>query len=354
LRLLVEASNLAVGVENGLIVEPEGAFDTVLRFPRGLLLPGLINCHDHLHRNHYGRLGNGPYVSSYDWGRDIQRRHADAIAHGRRVPRRRALLRGAWKNLLSGVTTVVHHDRCEPDFDQEFPGRVAPVRWAHSIGLEPEVGKAASGEGPFAIHLAEGTDARAADEVRELDRFGLLNRDLLAVHAVGLDADGIGRLRAAGATVVWCPSSNLFLLGRTASAGLLAAGTDVLLGSDSLLSGAGTLLDEIRVARELGLISDERLEQAVSDVAARRLRLPPPSLEPGAAADLVVLARPLLDAGAADVAMVVVGGVLRVLEPRSLPALGETARWGRLVREEGVVRWVNQRRRLPFRSRHPF
>ena len=69
-------------------------------------------------------------------------------------------------------------------------------------------------EGPFAVHLAEGVDAAAAAEVRELARRGLVG-----------------------------PS-------------LLAPGVDVLLGSDSLLTGAGTLLDELRCARELGALSD--------------------------------------------------------------------------------------------------
>lgn len=347
MKLLIEAANAAIGVHDGRIVEPDGPFDVVLRIPGGRIRPGLINAHDHLHRNHYGRLGRGTYPNAYEWGRDIHARDAAQIASGKRVPRRRALLRGAWKNLLAGVTTVVHHDRWEEDFDGEFPIRVARTRWAHSPGLEPELAAASSGTGAFAIHLAEGTDAAAAEEVRELDRLGLLTRDLLAVHAVGVDADGVARLRASGAAVVWCPTSNLFLLGCTAPPSLLAPGMDVLLGSDSLLSGEGSLLDEIRVARELGLVSDKRLLEAVGCLAARRLGLAEPSLEPGEVADLAVFTRPLLEAGSADVALVMVGGVVRVLDPGLVPELGRLARGGRLVRAGGVARWVNQRPRAP-------
>ena len=171
-RILIEARNRTLAVEDGTITEAEGAFDLVLRFPDGEVRPGLINAHDHLHRNHYGRLGTPPYADAYAWGRDIQRRHRREIAEGRALPRREALLAGAWKNLLAGVTTVVHHDLWE----------------------------------------------------------------------------------------------------------LLREGVDVLLGSDSLLSGAGDLLDELRIARGTGLVSDERLEGAVGAIAARRLGLPPPSL----------------------------------------------------------------------------
>ena len=340
----MEAGNAAVGVERGRVVPPEGRFDVVLAVPGGELRPGLVNAHDHLHRNHYGRLGAPPYPDAYTWGREIHARHAAEIIRGRALPRRRALLRGAWKNLLAGVTTVVHHDRWEPDFERGFPLRVARVRFAHSLGFEPELAGIAAGAGPRAVHLAEGTDAAAADEVRELDRRGLLTAGLLAVHVGGADADGVRRLRAAGAAVVWCPSSNLFLFGRTAPRELLAPGTDVLLGSDSLLTGAGTLLDEIRAARRLGLVSDARLLDAVGATAARRLGLPEPSLEVGAPADLAVFRRPVLEAGADDVALVVAGGTLRVLDPSLAPALGRWEGNGTMVETDGVVRWTDQRR----------
>jgi hypothetical protein len=341
-RILVEAANAAVGVSHGVIVPPTGRFDTVVRVPRGEVRPGLINAHDHLHRNHYGRLGEPPYANAYDWGRDIHARHGDEIARGGAMPRVAALLRGAWKNLLAGVTTVVHHDRWEPAFDDDFPLRVARVRSAHSLGFEPELaGIVEAGAEPFAIHLAEGVDAEAADEVRALAGRGLLTRQLLAVHLVGADTDGIRRLRESGAAMVWCPTSNDFLFGQPAPAGLLAPGMDVLIGSDSLLTGTGSLLDELRFARSLGLLSDERLENAVGAVAALRLLLPSPSLREGARADLVVLTRPLLDSSDADVAVVIAGGELRVLDPGLSSQLGPHAPRGQLRSAGGVTRWVS-------------
>jgi cytosine/adenosine deaminase-related metal-dependent hydrolase len=340
MRLRIDAANASVGVEHGVIVAPEGEFDVVLRVPDGELRPGLINAHDHLHRNHYGRLGDPPYANAYAWGRDLHARHADAVARGRALPRREALLRGAWKNLFAGVTTVVHHDRWEDDFGAGFPLRVHPIRTAHSLGFEEDWAVATAGYGPFAIHLAEGVDAESANEVRELERRGMLNRDLLAVHVVGADEDGIERLRASGAAVVWCPSSNHFLFGRTAPPELLAPGTDVLLGSDSLLTGDGTLLDEIQAARRVGHLSGERLLDAVGAVAARRLGLPAPSLEVGAAADLSVFRRPVLDATAADVAVVIAAGVPRVLDPALAPALGPWGDGGTSMELGGVARWI--------------
>jgi len=321
MRILIEAANLTLGVDDGIIVPPDGRFDATIRIPDGELRPGLINAHDHLHRNHYGRLGAPPYANAYEWGRDIHARFADEIATGRALPRREALLHGAWKNLRAGVTTVVHHDDWEPDFERDFPIRVVRTRTAHSLGFERDFARAAAPDPtdprqPLCVHLAEGTDPLSADEVRGLDRLGYLDDRLLAVHAVGADEDGIRRLRASGAAVVWCPTSNAYLLGRTVPPELLAPGIDVLLGSDSLLSADGDLLDELRAARRIGHLDDARLLDAVGATAARRLRLPEPSLAPGAPADLAVFRKPVLEATADDVALVIAAGEIRVADPR--------------------------------------
>jgi cytosine/adenosine deaminase-related metal-dependent hydrolase len=342
MRVRIVTSDCAVGIDSGVIVEPSGDFDVTLEVADGVMMPGLINAHDHLHRNHYGRLGAGRYANAYEWGRDIQTRYADEISRGKALPRREMLMRGAWKNLRAGVTTVVHHDTWEPDFGFHFPLRVAPVRWAHSLGLSTQLPAPAYGT-PFAIHLAEGVDATSCAEVHRLAALGLVTEDLVAVHVVGADDAGVEMLRAAGAAIVWCPSSNQFLFGRTAPARLLAPGIDVLVGSDSLLTAEGSLLAELRIARDHGLLSDERLTDAVTTVAARRLGIDAPSLEPGARADVIVLGRPLLEASEKDVVIVVAAGVIRVLDPALLPSLGGRAQVGRVESAGGVERWVCDR-----------
>ena len=340
MRMLINARNRSVAVEGDTIAAAGGRFDVVLDCPDLEVRPGLINAHDHLHRNHYGRLGVGPYPNAYRWAEDIQVRYRRRIASGRCLPRRAALLTGAWKNLFAGVTTVVHHDAWEPDFDRDFPIRAARVATADSLGMAEEI-EAPQG-GPFSVHLAEGIDQVAAAEISALDRRGLLNERLVAVHCVGADANGIERLRDSGAALVWCPTSNQFLFGRTAPAELLEGDTDVLIGSDSRLTGAGDLLDEIRAARAFGILDDERLRAAVGATCARRLGLPEPSLEPGSNADLILLARPLEQARAADVALTVVGGIPRVAHGAIAARLGSLAEHGTRMPIGSVVRWINQ------------
>jgi cytosine/adenosine deaminase-related metal-dependent hydrolase len=336
MRLLIEAGNIAIGVEDGRIVDPSGAFDRVIALRDCELRPGLINAHDHLHRNHYGRLGNPPYDNAYEWAADIQTNYAEAIARRRTIPRREALLRGAWKNLLSGVTHVLHHDAWESEFERDFPVKIVRIANADSLSMTPQL--TGQHNGPFSLHVAEGIDRIAADEIRELDKRGLLTRDLIAVHAVGADLDGIARLRASGCAIVWCPTSNHFLFGCTAPEALLDEGVDVLIGSDSLLTGAGTLLDELRAAR--GIISDQGLRDAVGTIAAKRFDLAEPKLAPGAPADLVVFRKPLLEAELNDVALVMVDGNLRVLDPELVPTAG--AHGGQIFEWRGVRRWISE------------
>ncbi len=314
LRYRLETSDAsAVEVHGDRTGEPGQQVDVRVRLPDGVLRAGLINPHDHLHRNHYPRLGRPPYPDAYAWGRDIHSRASDEIERARTLPRRDALLFGALKNLIAGVTTVVHHDPWHPMFDEGFPVRVARVRMAHALGTDPGPTPIGAGDPdlPFCIHLAEGVTRAMAEEVLGLDRHGLLDGDLLAVHAVGVDEAGTARLAAAGAAVVWCPTSNEFLFRRTASAELLRSGVDVLVGSDSLLTAHGTLLDELRAARRLALVDDATLRGSVGEVAARRLGLSAPTVAVGAQADLAHFTRDPLEATPADVALVVVGGVPR-------------------------------------------
>jgi cytosine/adenosine deaminase-related metal-dependent hydrolase len=340
MRMLINARNRSVAIEAGLIVAESGRFDIVVDCPDAEVRPGLINAHDHLHRNHYGRLGAGRYPNAYRWAEDIQLRFSRRIARGRRLPRREALLTGAWKNLFAGVTTVVHHDPWEPDFDNGFPIRVARVPAADSLGMTESL--EAPSSGPFCLHVAEGVDGVAATEIHALARRGLLNPSLIAVHGVGIERGGIERFHRSGAALVWCPSSNQFLFGRTASKALLDSASDLLLGSDSRLTGAGDLLDEIQAARACGVVSDERLEDAVGRVSAWRLGLAEPSLEPGSRADLILLSKPLMEARSSDVALTVVAGIPRVASPRVARQLGPFADQGAAMRIGRVTRWTNQ------------
>ncbi|MDL2716557.1 MAG: amidohydrolase family protein [Acidobacteriota bacterium] len=326
MRFRLEAGNATCVVADGKLWAPEEKADLTVNLGDAALMPGLVNAHDHLHRNHLPRIGEPPYTSAALWGADLHARFADDLARRHMLPLGDALLFGAFKNVLGGVTSVVHHDRWEPDFASGFPVNVARLPTLDGLRnlRDARDGTTPPATGPWAMHLAEGTSDSSSEEIEEAFSLGLLSPRLLAVHLVAARPSGIARLAAAGCAAVWCPTSNLFLYGATAPRALFEAELDVLLGTDALVSGSGTLLHEIGWARTLGFLSDARLVSAVTDTAARRLGLSPPSLDAGAPADVVALSAPLLEALPRDVALVVVGGRPVLADERHAP-LFETA-----------------------------
>ena len=89
----------------------------------------------------------------------------------------------------------------------------------------------------------------AVDEIFRLHALGALDHRTVLVHAVALDKKGLALARKCGCSLVWCPSSNLFLLGKTLDASVLRSGLPIALGSDSALTADGDLLDELQVGR---------------------------------------------------------------------------------------------------------
>src|SRR5579871_2754842 len=75
-----------------------------------LVLPGLINAHDHLEFNLFPRLGRGPYQNASAWARDVYHPESAPVRDHRRVAKEVRLFWGGIKNLVSGVTTVCHHN----------------------------------------------------------------------------------------------------------------------------------------------------------------------------------------------------------------------------------------------------
>lgn len=241
------------------------------------IMPGLINAHDHLHFALLPKLGSGPYANATEWAHDIFRPEEDPVRRHLQVPKELRLLWGGLRNLLAGVTTVCHHDPWHPVFEQDFPVRVVrEYGWAHSLDFTADVKAAfdATPAGaPFLIHLGEGTDESAAQEIFRLEEIGALNDRTVLIHAVGLRDEGWNKVSKAGAAMIWCPRSNIFTLGRTVDPRSLDPVVPFALGSDSPITADGDLLDELRFVREHFEIEVADLRSLVGTQAQRVLRL---------------------------------------------------------------------------------
>jgi cytosine/adenosine deaminase-related metal-dependent hydrolase len=323
--------------------------DTVIDLEGAFVLPGLINSHDHLELNHYGRLKfRERYENASEWIDDMRPRiaHDAPLRAGQAHPLASRLFVGALKNLLAGVTTVAHHNPFYRELRRAVPLRlVRRYGWAHSfflergsVGARGEKGgdvascfRSTPADAPFFIHICEGVDDRARREIAQLDELGCLKPNAVLVHGVGIDSDGWSRVARSGAGLVWCPASNMFLFGRTAEVrrlldpdpGHAAVPSRVALGTDSRLTGSSDLLGELRAAAESRSVSPDELFVMVTRTPSEMLRLPEAGrIRVGMPADLVVIPRladlhaaSLLETTRRDVRLVAIGGRPLVADP---------------------------------------
>ncbi|HEY1471051.1 MAG TPA: methyltransferase domain-containing protein [Candidatus Acidoferrum sp.] len=320
-----------------------------------VVLPGLVNGHDHLEFALFPRLGKGGYKNFLEWAEDIHHPGASPVFEHRQVPREVRLWWGGIRNVLSGVTTVCHHNPYNPGvFENDFVVRVLrEYGWAHSLSMDGEVAakkcKTPKGQ-PFLVHLAEGVDEVSAKEIFELQRADALDEETIVIHGLALGKEGHALLRDAGAGLVWCPSSNVFLFGKTLSTEELQSTGRVAIGSDSPLTAQGDLLDELRFARGVSGLSTKDLYQCATARPAELLRLKngEGSVRAGAWADLIAVrdtgrspCDTLAELTFVDIELVVIGGRVQLASTEMMKRLpAETLAGLQSLCIEGTVRWI--------------
>jgi cytosine/adenosine deaminase-related metal-dependent hydrolase len=332
-----------------------GAGDPAVDLRGDRLLPGLINAHDHLHFNTLPPLeSTGYWRHAREWVSQVnlRRQTEPAFESHVAVALDERLLIGGVKNLLSGVTTVAHHDPLYPFLvSGRFPtGVLTRYGWSHSLYIdgEEQVRNAylrTPPEWPWIIHVAEGVDEEAAGEFDRLDGLGCLGPNTLIVHGIALDRAQRIRLEAAAAGLIWCPSSNSRLFGRTAEVGELVRRGRVALGTDSRFSGSRDLLFELKAARETGALEADTLESLVTRDAAALLRLADRgALRVGARADLLVLpdGMALSDASRADIRLVMLGGRALYADADYARLVAPATHWA-AVRVDGKPKMLERR-----------
>jgi cytosine/adenosine deaminase-related metal-dependent hydrolase len=268
--------------------------EPTLPFDGALVFPGLINSHDHLDFNLFPALANTRYDNYRAWGRDIHSQNADAIQSVLKIPQLLRIRWGIYKNLLNGFTTVVNHG-------EWLDTTGAPITIhqqchnLHSIGFErnwrwklnrPRF--TSPPNQPFVLHVGEGTDTTAQNEITQLLQWNIFRRPLIGIHGVAMTEEQATRFRA----LVWCPASNYFLLHQTAPISRLKHHVPILFGTDSTLTSPWDSWSQIKLARREEAATDEQLLQMLTTAPAAAWNLTDRgSLEKGLLADLVI-ARP--------------------------------------------------------------
>ena len=315
---------------DGIDVAPDKG-DEVVDLDRSFVFAGLINAHDHLELNSQPRLKwREKYTNASEWIADFQPRFesdpALAVTIAETLDDR--VWVGGLKNLLAGVTTVCHHNPMHRVLRRRFPVRlVERFGYSHSLHIDGDAvaqsHRKTPSDWPWMIHAGEGLDDAARAELDTFDRLGCLSPNTVFIHGVAFCREAADRVIAAGAGLVWCPSSNHFLFAATADVRAFDDADRLALGSDSRLSGERDLLDELQSAHGTRQLSAEGLARTIGAGAAQLLRLEDGGcIEVGARADLTVL-RPaetcpfdtLVNASRGDVRMTMISGEPAVAEP---------------------------------------
>ncbi len=320
-----------------------------------LLMPGLINAHDHLEFSLYPRMAGRPYQNYIEWGEDIHAKFPEVIARHRAVPKDVRMWWGGIRNLLCGVTTVAHHNPLWPALQQDaFPVRVvSQYGWAHSLLLGDDLLAARAGtpeNQPFILHACEGVDPLASNELWELERLGLLDRNTVLVHGLAIDREGVALLNKRKCSLIVCPSSNHFLFNQLPDLELLSGVQNIALGNDSPLTAEGDLLDEIRFAVNRCGISPQASQRMVTTGAAQLLHLNDGegSISESGVADVIAIRHAdapffeqFTNLSADDIELVIIGGRVQLASDSMLKRLPLTIAEGlEPLLLDDAIRWV--------------
>jgi cytosine/adenosine deaminase-related metal-dependent hydrolase len=213
---------------------------------------------------------------------------------GFNVPDPAALVRAAWASVTKAGEAVADAPRrVSVTVAAHAPYSVAPALFreiarAHQAGpLSVHLGESneemqflRSGDGPIRRMLetlgvwTQSWPIPDCDPVSYMSRVGYLQRGMLAVHGVHLDDAALERLASAGAVLVTCPRSNVWVGGGVPRIGhFYATGVPVAIGTDSLASVATlSVFDELAELRRLAPeIAAGRLLDSATRVGAEAL-----------------------------------------------------------------------------------
>ncbi len=325
--------------------------------PDAAISPGLINTHDHITFTQ-----NQPYTDTGERYDDRQQWREGLEGHTK-IPSSGGasaaqILWGELRFLMGGATSIVGSGgqlgllrNLDIAADQQGLGKPAvdfdtfPLDDSSGIQRTTDCNYGGNAEtvaqlasvAAYEPHTSEGVDDFAHNEFRcessatyDVTAPGVSNDLVIAktamIHGVGLTANDYGAMATAGTGLIWSPRSNLTLYGDTARVSTAARlGVNIALGTDWMPTGSMNLLRELKCADSFNktymsaFFSDEQLWAMVTSNAAAVAKMDDKIgvLATGHVADITIFRgngdpsyRSVIDAQAADVALVLRGGTV--------------------------------------------
>lgn len=322
--LLVEGGRITAVWDEG--DEPAEAAGALTVATGGIILPGLIDLHNHVAYNFLPFWSAGrTFDDRYEWARasDYQAAVRDPYKAAKDADLRDEMVKfGEVRALVGGTTSILGALSTAGggilvrNIDQRTLGsdrirthvlRVQDFGCRSCTEAEREAAfdalKADFDSGELAaifFHIAEGIDPELREEFHFLEEKGLLRREVVVTHGTALAHEDFEKMADVEMALVWSPRSNIELYGTTTDVRTASdAGVRIALAPDWSPSGSDNLLGELRYAAQFnsdelgGFFTPQQLVEMVTsvpgEIAGRGNDLG--KLEVGFVADLLVLER---------------------------------------------------------------
>ena len=366
-ELLVSSAGIITCAAGSCSSSPGYGAATVVECARGVISPGLVNAHDHTdyatvspqahdtirydHRNDWrtGADGFSP-LPTVNYTSDVPTMAAQEL---------RLIVGGGTSVIGSGgVAGLVRNLAAYNTPTDETQGLTGSTVYFDTFPLGDQDGvvvssgcaypaieqasEAFKGGGRYAPHIAEGVELAAENEVTCTTAASndLVTTQTSVIHAVGVNASDVAKVKAAGSYVIWAPRSNISLYGDTTPITELGyAGVPIALGTDWLPSGSMNMLRELACADTLNqtyfasALSDQDLFEmaTINGAVAAGFDSQIGSLETGKLADVTVFDgrvnqgyRAVIAASSEDVHLVLRGGTVLYGDASIVAALAST------------------------------
>lgn len=340
--------------------DPQAAGATTIQ-TYGIISPGLIDGHNHLPYNFLPEWvpGQGKsFTNRYQWADDPDYEEHVRPFSANRSSNTHFCPSAKWgelRSLLHGTTTMQSQsfDRTcirggvrnadhshELQYDHMRTSIASPrdITDSEAMGILASLTAVQEPSTRYAVHMGEGYEGdnitlefssfagRDSRQNRHAGTSLLVPKTSILIHGVALSDAELLEVKQTQSHIVWSPSSNMVLYGRTADIGrILELDISVGIGPDWTVSGEDDLLAELRYAQRFAIeksimrLTPQKLWQMATVDGAYVLGLDAfiGKLVPGAVADITVFRRrnsptdlyeQAINSKAQDVRLVLIGG----------------------------------------------
>ncbi|MEC9440973.1 MAG: amidohydrolase family protein [Myxococcota bacterium] len=266
---------------------PEASGATIIE-THGIISPGLIDSHNHLPYNFLKEWvppNNQLYTNRYQWADEPSYEEFVRPLTAHRSTNTHFCPAARWgelRSLLHGTTTMMGQSfersctkggvrNADHSHDLQYDHMRTSIGSVRDINTSDAQGYIDSFDDPtepvtrFAVHMQEGYEGDNID--KEFESFAgrddrsnverhqglslLYKETAVLIHSVSLTAAQFDEVKQTNSKIVWSPSSNMVLYGRTTDIEkILDMGITVGLGPDWTISGEDNMLGEMQFARQ--------------------------------------------------------------------------------------------------------